>query len=369
MHRLLIATLVLGMLAAQPAAAGFKTRIEKPDHGFFFYQYSLAGGWDTREPGDFGLADRGPRTQFTLEWLSKDERNLQRGYTRLFQPSQWNFKIALEADPAENDDDRPGYNLRLFDVWVQFSTKWDRTNFWLGHRSLPYGQNPKLDPELTFMPNQAPLDLGFGRDTGFFLVTPVSPRWDLDLAVTAGGFLDRPLVVVQEVDGSYDVDETIDYRSSWLVTARLGRPRFERVEIGVFAAVGSTHRVSGPLTDVARIGFDWVVKRQEDWKLVTQLAVGESGGDGRGSRAVANLLNSFELYLGPRWRLGVTNAWRSEDFDAGRQETGTVFGMVSYATTRDSRIRLHPFLEYHDATSTRDSGVLVQLCLGCGWRK
>lgn len=363
---------LLALLAALPAAAQFTNRLERPDQGFHFFQFNLAGGYDSREPDDFGLADRGSRTQLTFEWLGKDRERLQRGYTRFLSRDQWNVKVGLELDPAERAGEDPALNLRLYDAWLKIATRWDRTSLWLGHRSIPYGFNPRLDPEFSPMPSQAPLDLGFGRDLGVFFRTPVSPGLDLDLSLTAGGFLAQPLLVASDEDGSLDVDGRIDYRGSWLATARLCRPRFRAHEYGLFAVAGKTHRTSGPLTDVSRLGAEWVIKHREDWKMVHQVSAGENGGDGRGSRFVGNLLNSFEVFLTPRWRFGVTHAYRYEDFAerfGPREERGTVFTTISYAWTRDTRLRLNPFAEYHDATGQRDSGVILQLCSGCGWRK
>ncbi len=361
-------------LATGATAQDWKTRLERPDQSFFYYQLNASGGYDTREPGDsWGLADRGAPTQLTLEWFSKDGHAIQRGYTSWIAPSAWNVKLGFELDPAEREGGEPNYNLRLLDTWVRFDTRWDRTSFFLGNRSLPYGHNPRLDSEFTFLPNQAPVDLGFGRDLGFFFTTPVGPRLDLELAATAGGFLAGPAVAaVHEPGSGYEVDDRVDYRGSWLVTTRLGRPTFEAREIGVFAVAGKTHAATGPLTEVARLGADWVVKRGEDWTAVQQVSVGRNRGDRLGDRDVFNLLNNVEVFLGPRWRIGATHTWRREDLDAqgaGDREIGTLFGSISFALGRDARVRLNPFAEYRDSTGKRDSGALVQLCVGCGWRK
>jgi len=364
--------LIAGWAALPVIASDWDTVLVRPDQEFVFYQFNLAAGYDSAEPDNGGLADRGPRTQLNIEWFAKDKGRIQRGYTRLAEPSQWNLKIGLEVNPAEQEGEDPSLDLRLFDAWVRFDTKWDRTSFWLGHRSIPFGHNPRLDPGLSPLPNQASLDLGFGRDTGVFFKTPVAARLDLDLAVTAGGLLSGPLVSAGDQDGSFEVEDRISYNDTWLVTARLGRPHFERVESGVFAAVGSVQRGQDNSVEVSRLGFDWVVKHREDWHMVHQISGGENDGDGQGKRWVGNLLNSFELFLGPRWRLGLTHSFQMEDLvvaSGSRKETGVVFGSVSYALTRNARLRLNPFVEYRDTAGERDTGVNLQLCFGCGWRK
>jgi hypothetical protein len=367
---------LLGTTAATASAQDLRTRLEKPEQRFFFYQVNLAGGYDTREPDDhWGGADRGAPTQFAVEWFGKSETGIQRGYTPLVAPGTWGIKLAVEIDPAETSGRDPNLNLRLLDTFVRFETKWDRTSFTVGHRGIPYGRNPRLDTELLFLPNQAPTDLGFGRDTGVFFQTPVSAFADLEVAVTAGGSLSGPLVVgQQEADGSgYDFDDRLDYRDSWLVTARVARPAFHRQELGFFVLTGETHTATGPLPEVSRFGVDWTIKGREDWTVTHQVSFGQTDGDRPGKRQVTNLLQNAELYLGSRWRVGVTHTYREEDFDragVATREIGTLFGSLSYALTRDIRLRVNPFVEYHDSAPGRhENGVLFQVCYGCGWRK
>jgi hypothetical protein len=371
-----LAGVCLGVVVAGPAfAQDLRTRLVKPDQRFFFYQINLAGGYDTREPNDhWGGADRGAPTQFALEWFGKSEAGIQRGFTPLVAPGTWGIKLAVEVDPAESSGRDPNYNLRLLDTFLRFDTKWDRTSFTVGHRGIPYGRNPRLDTELVFLPNQAPTDLGFGRDTGVFFQTPVSAFADLEVAVTAGGTLAGPLVVAQQdAEGDYDTEDRIDYRDSWLVTARVARPAFNRQEFGVFALTGETHTATGPLPEVSRVGVDWTVKGREDWTVTHQVSFGETDGDRPGKRQVVNLLQNAEMYLGSRWRVGVTHTYREENFDrvgVATREVGTLFGSVSYALTRDVRLRVNPFVEYHDSAPGRhENGVLFQVCFGCGWRK
>lgn len=366
--------LLLPLSASLGAAQDWKTRLERPQQSFVFYQLNAAGGYDSAEDGDgWGLADRGPRTQLTLEWLSKDRDAIQRGYTAWISPSAWNLKLALELDPVEGAAEDIGFGLRLLDTWVQLSTRWDRTRFVLGHRSLPYGHNPSLDSQFSFLPNQASSDLGFGRDTGVYFSTPLAPRLDLEVALTAGGFLSGPILVAEPQEGGgYELDDRLRYRGSWLVVSRLGRPSFERREIGVFVAAGSTHTESGPLTDLLRVGTDWVVKIGEDWTSTQQVSVGRNRNGSSGDRRTLDVLNRFEVFLGPRWRIGASHGYHREDPEDGSaetRETGTLRASFSYALTRDSRVRLNPFTEYLDSTGERSSGVLLQVCTGCGWRK
>ncbi len=333
-------------------------RLEKPQNIFFYPQLNLHWGYDTNEPGDhLGLADLGARTQLALEWLVKDEAHQQRGFTKLIEPASWNMKFAVEIDPEEQDQEQFDVRLRLLDTWVKFATKWDRTHVWIGHKSIPYGHNPRLDPSFAFMPNQAGLDLGFGRDTGLFFKTPVTDDVDLEFSATLGK------------------GDTWDYHGGWLLTSRVGSPTFKIDEIGLFVLGGRVQRTTGAvtvdsdLTDVYRVGADWIHKHWELWKSVNQVSVGENRSDEADDGFVVNVLNSLEWYAHPKWTFGATHSLRYEEHyggDSSGQTKGAFLGTISYGVRRDVRFRINPFVEYHDSTGGRDVGVLLQLCVGCG---
>jgi len=222
---------------------GTKIRLNKPEKDFFYYQLNLHGGYDSDEAGDgWGLADRGSRSQMSFEWFSKAERHMQRSYTPLMSPNSWNIKFSLELDPGEHDANDGKLTLRMLDAWVKISTKWDRSTIWLGHRSYAYGHNPKLDPDLSFMPNQSGVDFGFGKDTGLFLKSPISESLDLEFSATAGGYLSSGLFNLNYSDTSdFDFEEDFDYNGSWLFTTRLGSPTFKKNEFGIFSLGGKLH--------------------------------------------------------------------------------------------------------------------------------
>ena len=350
----------------------WKRRINKPEHQFFYYQLNVHGGYDSNEPGDgWGWSDRGARTQMNFEWLIKDESHMQRGYTPLVSPSTWNFKFSLELDPDETDADDGRLRLRLLDTWIKLNTKWDRTHLWVGHRSYPYGHNPRLDPEFSFLPNQSGVDLGFGKDTGVFVKTPISEQLDLELSATAGGYLSGdPFNIKYTSDGDFDFEEDLDYDGSWLLTNRIGSPTFKTNEFGIFALGGKLHNHSESLITTWRLGGDWVYKYRETWKAVNQISIGEN--ERRADNwAVYNLLNSTEWFLNQKFRFGITHTLRYEDMnsDGDYPAIGTFLASLSYAINRDMRLRLNPFAEYLDSNESRDTGVLLQFCVGCGLKK
>ncbi len=354
-YQAVLLSLILVVIASGQESS---VRLKKPQNIFFYPQLNLHGGYDTNEPGDhWGLADRGARTQLSLEWFVKDEIHQQRGFAKLIEPASWNMKFAVEIEPKEHQQERFDVRLRPLDTWVKFATKWDRTNLWLGHKSIPYGHNPRLDPSHAFMPNQAGLDLSFGRDTGIFAKTPVSNDLDLELSATMGK------------------GDTWDYHGGWLLTSRVGSPTFKISEAGLFALGGKIQRTNGAattnsdLTSVYRVGADWIYKHQELWKVVNQFSVGENRSGGDEDRFLLNMLNSFEWYAHPKWTLGATHSLRYEEPYGDRlsvQTKGALFGTLSYAVRRDVRLRINLLAEYHNSTGDRDTGVMLQLCFGCG---
>ncbi len=358
---------VLTLLAAL-CAATFSVQaqdksvlLEKPQKVFWYPQLNLAGGYDTAEPGDgWGLADKGSRSQVALEVFSKLEERIQRGYTPSISPVSWAIKLGVELDPDEDDASDVTPRLRMYDTWLKFDTKWDRTSIWVGHKSIPYGHNPRLDPSHSFLPNQAGLDICFGRDTGLFLKTPTSAGTDLEMSVTAGK------------------GDTWDYHGGWLVTGRWGTPTYAADEIGIFALGGEIQGVSGArttsqeLTGISRIGADWVHKSGEVWKAVNQVSVGADQDGPMGDRLVGNLLNSLEWFVSPQWSVGGTHALLHEKPQEGPNSSvtqGRLFGSLSYATTRNSRLRLNAYADYYDTDDDNDFGVFLQFCWGCGLTK
>jgi hypothetical protein len=255
---------------------------------------------------------------------------------------------------------------------VNFGTKWDRTQFRVGHQSIPFGHNPRIDGNMSFLPNQAGTDLGFGTDTGVVWRTGISPRRDIELAATAGGFLSGALLKGNLAEGqSFTIDHAIRYRGSWLLTANLGRPTFYRNEVGMFVAFGRLHRFEGPMPYVGRVGGNWIVKAGEMWHFVNQANVGFNAPNAPGQKTfpVVNVLNTAELFAHSFLRIGVTNVWRFENRTIGADQKpafGTLFGMVSIPITRTSRFRVNPYLEYVEVAGKKDRGVLFQICTNCG---
>jgi hypothetical protein len=377
---LVVALLLAGASMAPASAQEFRTRYHKPQRTFLYIQSNLHAGVDTREPGSQvdgksfrGLAGRGPASQLSFEVFSRREKRIQMGYTPFISANAWNAKFFVQASPISSENWQDvGLSLRLDNTWVNFSTKWDRTQFRVGHQSIPFGHNPRIDGNMSFLPNQSGTDIGLGTDTGIMVRTGLTPRLDIEFAATAGGFLSGALFVANLADGQdFVIDDAIRYRGSWLGTVHVGTPTFYRNEFGVFAAVGRLHRFTGAMPHIGRIGANWVLKGRESWKLVNQVNVGFNDPNVPEQKAFAvyNVLNSVELFPHAFMRLGVTNVWRYEDralTNGGNPIAGTFFGSLSIPITRTSRFRINPYLEYVDTSGKLDQGVMFQVCTNCG---
>ena len=273
-------------------------------------------------------------------------------------------------------DRNMGLRLRFLDTWIKFDTKWDRTKFYIGSRNLPYGHNPKLDGNLSFLPNLTSFDLGISRDIGFFFKTPVSENLDIEFALSAGGWLIGTPVAIEVATIGFDFDKNLKYEGNWLGTFRLGTPTFKDSEIGVSLLGGRLHRnkEKGTVTRVARLGVDWIKKESEMWKMVNQISVGIDKPKKEPIYGIYSMLNSFEYFINNRFRVGPTNIVKQEQIElenGKHKRKGTLFLTLGYAFTRNRnvRFRINPFVEYFDTQDKTTGGLLFQFCTGCGlWK-
>ena len=244
---------------------------------FLYTSLNLQGGY-------FGSAgkmylmpgNRGPLNQISVGYKMKNQRLLQKGVVHFMDLSAVRAKTSLVYDNSYSAEG--GYNSRLKltlqDIWVKFKTKWDRTSLKFGNFSLPFGHNPKVDPDYAFIPNIGGTDLGLSRDFGFLFKTPISPALDMELSLTSGGLLQQailtqPLIVADETESTKLQFADFQYNGNALLTARIGNPAFKKREYGVFAIAGKMNT-----NQIYRIGFDWVYKHKEDLRVTNQLLFG-----------------------------------------------------------------------------------------------
>ena len=170
----------------------------KQQNSFFYTQLNLHGGYiHDINGGRWDLTNRGPKNQLAFQLFTINQKRLQKGYVKTLSLSSSKLRFSIPFDKTVNQQGQreANFKFQLLDTWLKFDTKWDRTNLWIGNKSIPYGHNPKLDPVSSFMTNLIKMDIGFVQDLGFFLKTPVSNQLDMELAITSGGMLNKPILV------------------------------------------------------------------------------------------------------------------------------------------------------------------------------
>ncbi len=258
-------------------------KVNKQTTHFFYANANLQAGWfGEKEDMNWMPTDRNPLNQLALSYKSKRRSLLQKGYTPFIYVSDVKAKFAFTYNNhmSHEGEYSAEASLAVKDIWIKLATKWDRTSLKIGNFSLPFGHNPKVDPDYSFIPNIGGTDLGLSRDFGILFKTPVSTNLDLELSLTSGGLLGQPFIRRQLTSIKESEDRTTytppDYNGEWLFTARLGNPAFNKTELGVFGIIGRLKDDSDPQghQQVYRIGFDWIYKNKEDFKLTNQLLLG-----------------------------------------------------------------------------------------------
>ncbi len=93
---------------------------------------------------------------------------MQKGYIKLIDPVSYSVRLSILFTKTFQEKEQVRVKLKMLDTWIKFGTKWDRTSFWIGNKSIPYGHNPKLDPVSSFITNLIKMDVGFVQDISFF---------------------------------------------------------------------------------------------------------------------------------------------------------------------------------------------------------
>ncbi len=375
--------LILCLLTAVNAFGQKAIKLQKQKTTFFYTQFNFHYGYfDNGIAPSWDLSEMGAKNQVALQVFSKNQRLMQKGYTKLIAADAWKFRISFSYNDYLAVD---GYNhgdlkLNLLDSWVKFKTKWDRTTLTIGKKTLPYGHNPKIDPASNFLSNIIGTDLGFSQDLGVFFKTPISKSLDAEFAITSGGFLNGPIAVCRDLLMDEDLmGETcridfgsLDYNNTWLITGRIGQQSFRKNEFGLLAATGYIPNVfdRSQFNKIARIGADWVYKHKEIFKVVNQIAFGKNDLDVGADNFSVAVQNNIDLFLLSKVVISAGHALvmhNAVDAEAPNQRRSTFTNSISYTLSPHTRFRLN---HYHVATkNSQDNwGVLFQLITGFGKR-
>jgi hypothetical protein len=375
---------ILLFICGLGANAQSSIKLEKQPTKFYYGQLNLHGGFVGDVNGDrFDFASRSPKNQIVFQAFSKNQKNQQRGYTRSFDVASWKFRLGLEYDSfISGAGVKTGkVNFKLLDTFVTFKTKWDRTSISVGNKSIPYGHNPKIDPVVSFMINPIKMDLGFAQDAGVFFRTPISKWADLELSVTSGGMLNKPVLVCNNIivkdDTNIDLNpefvfSTYEMGGTWLVTARAGSPTYQRNELGLNVVAGRilNTTIANDLSTITRLGGDWVYKYNERFKFNNQVFIGETKTSTSGDFYTLNIQNNMDFFSGKHWMLSLSHAINSQkaiDRDLLLYNS-SVAGSLTYVFSPHTRLRLNSFYTYiRDANETQ-YGALIQFVTGLGKR-
>lgn len=366
------------------ASAQSSIKLEKQQTTFFYAQLNLHGGFVNDINGDrWSFATRSPQNQVNLQLFSKNQRNMQRGYTRLIALDSYKVQLGIGYD-AEVDAlgiERSNLEFKVLDTFVKFKTKWDRTTLTIGNRSIPYGHNPKIDPVVSFMINPIKRDIGFAQDVGVFFKTPISKSLDLEMAFTSGGALTKPVMVcnnllVSEADGLEMAPEVIfspyTYEGTWLGTARIGSPTYKRNEFGLNLAAGriASTTIASDIGHIRRLGADWVFKLRERLKVVNQVMVGQTQSGSAGDFYTLNSMNNIDFYSGRNWMVSASNSFNINTAQGAGTDRNSwsLAGSVTYVFSPHTRLRLNSYYSRIWDANEKQCGVLLQFATGIGKR-
>jgi hypothetical protein len=373
--------LVIALLTNLTSYGQNAIKHSKQQTSFFYTLLNLHAGYvNDYDKGRFDLTNHSPDNQLAFNLFSKNQNVLQKGYIKKFSLVSYNIRIST---PFHKSIDSSGYHkgnlsLKILDTWAKFDTKWDRTSVWIGNKSIPYGHNPKLDPVSTFMTNITKMDIGFVQDLGVFVKTPVSKGLDLELSLTSGGFLNKPLATYDHLiheDPSQDLNPIFSfsdysYQDTWLITSRVGTPTFKKNEFGVILASGN---VISPLNDqesiqINRLGGDWIYKYYEKLKWSNQLVLGYNHTSSNNSTSSIHFQTGMDYYLLNNFFISTSFAYTN--FMASEMERKNYISATSFTYTFSphTRLRLNQYFSSKSATDNKQWGIMLQFVTGFGKR-
>ncbi len=376
MKYLIYTTIAVLLFIVQPLNAQQKSiKVDKQRTHFFYTSLNLqAGYFGEKEDMHWMPINRSPLNQLSFAYKSKRKRLLQKGYTRFIHLSDIKAKVALCYDNDMSVEGKYSSEGRLGikDLWIKLATKWDRTSLKIGNFSLPFGHNPKVDPDYSFIPNIGGTDLGLSRDFGFLFKTPVSNMLDLELSLTSGGLLGSPIlrkkiITPENEDKPLEVTK-IKYDGDWLLTGRLGNPVFKKNELGLFAIVGKLSNASSSAisTRVYRVGFDWINKHKEDFRMTHQLLLGPSVPSIGDSYLKIVQQSNAEFFFRQQWIAYMTNNIQYISYPEDSIIKGTVSSGIAYAFNPHVRLKLNAFSSYNLHLKTNEFGFFFQVIAGFG---
>ena len=377
---LLLFLFCVGSFSVSKAQRSIK--LNKQQTTFFYSQLNLHGGYLSDINGKrWDVTNRGPNNQIAFQLLRKNQKTLQRGYVKLISPVAYSLRFSIPFNKTVNQSGQrtADFQLKLLDTWVKFNTKWDRTSIWIGNKSIPFGHNPKLDPVSSFMTNLIKMDIGFVQDLGIFLKTPVNKRFDLELSLTSGGLLNKPIVVCDNIINDIEQDarpkfSIVDYsyKNTWLLTSRLGSQSFNKNEFGMIAVSGriANNLVTNDLVTINRIGVDWIHKYLEKLKIGNQITLGITESQAEKTFATLNYQGNVDYYIIGRIILSSSLAFNYHNsiHNDLYHFNFTNANSITYTVSPHTRFRINHYLTQIKEADETQWGILLQYVTGFGKR-
>ena len=163
---------------------------------------------------------------------------------------------------------------------------------------------------------------------------------------------------------------SITYDGDWLFTTRIGNPVFKKNELGVFAIIGKISDASVPENSmkVYRIGFDWIHKHKEQFKVTNQIMLGSNLPSVGNSTFKVVQQSNAEFFMFRQWIIHLTN---NIQFIPESEESiikGTCTSGIAYVVTPHTRVKFNLFSNYNISEKYNDFGFFFQVVTGFGLR-
>lgn len=368
----------MGILLPSFTIAQSSIKLKKQPTKFLYFQLnSHYGQFDIGETRYRGLANYGSSNQFAVQFLSKNKKRLQRGFTDRLERGNFFARVSVQAKSSfvgEQEQIRLQLNA---EAWIGILSKWDRTSIKVGLRNLPYGHNPRIDADFAFLSPLVKKDLGFSKDLGIFTKVALNKHFDVETALTAGGYLSRPILTTKVINQSIDNADFLtlnnyDYQGTWLLTNRIGTPTFKNLEYGVYTSLGHIYSplVANEFGMTARVGADVIYKFKDMIKFGNHISYGNFKSENAiyGMRSIS-MQNTLDCTVFGILNMSISHEWqRFQHMDTamGAQRIFSASTMLVF--TPDMKFKFNMYRSYDLSSGMQTNGMFGQLILGFGKR-
>jgi len=145
--------------------------------------------------------------------------------------------------------------------------------------------------------------------------------------------------------------------------------------IAVAGKIPST-QIQSDLSQIQRLGGEWVFKVNERIKMVNQAVFGLTNTSNYGDFFSTNIMNNFDFYTGKNWMFSFSHSLNLMDGNGtdDRLFNESLAGSITYVFSPHTRLRMNGFFTNIDdqlhgmAMDERQAGVFLQFVTGLGKR-